>query len=88
MHADRLRATPACYVYSMQEWLVVCMQEWELLIVCMQEWLIHAGVARILTYSLHAGMAHAGMARCLHAGVAHIYSMQEWLVDSYNKNPK
>ena len=35
----------------------------------------------------HTGMAHAGMARCLHTGVAHVYSMQEWLVDSYyNKN--
>ena len=30
--------------------------------------------------SLHAGMAHAGVARSLYGGVAHIRSMQEWLV--------
>ena len=51
-------------IRSMQEWLI-CMQEWlmqEWLVVCMQEWLI----------SLHAGMAHAGVARSLYGGVAHI----------------
>ena len=36
----------------------------------MQEWACRSG-----SYSLHAGMAHAGVARSLYAGVAHTYNM-------------